>query len=259
MPMRIGIITDIHENVKILQKTLEAASHNKCDEMVCLGDITGFDKRFYRYNYTRSASACIKLIKENCRWIVAGNHDLFFAGRIPSWTDGFKFPEGWFMMDHSERKFKAAGRFWSYEGDAETDISGEDIDFLTSLPEFIITDVPGIKCLFSHYIFPDITGSTTRYAEKGRHLNGHWNFMDSHEVLFSFSGHTHNHFTGFAYRKTGSLFKAFHNLPNDSFFLGNEKTIIALPPLSGEKGRTGFSVFDSELKQLSVIHFVQSD
>jgi len=257
--MRIGIITDIHENVKMLLRALDIASDNKCDELVCLGDITGFDRRFYRYNYTRSASACIKLIRENFRWIVAGNHDLFSAGRIPSWTDGFEFPEGWFRMESSERKHKAAGKVWCYEGDAETDMGRDEITFLGSLPEFIVTDAPGITCLFSHYLFPDLSGSTTRYAERRRHLTGHWKFMDTNKVLYAFSGHTHNHFTGFAYRTAGSLFRAFQNLPNDSFSLGNEKTIIALPPLSGEKGRTGFSIFDSDMKKLSVIHFILSD
>lgn len=257
--MRIGIITDIHENVKMLQRALEIASMNKCDELVCLGDITGFDKRFYRYNYTRSASGCIKLIRENFRWIVAGNHDLFSAGRIPSWTDGFQFPDGWFGMIPADRKLKAAGKVWCYEGDDETDMGEDEIAFLGSLPEFIVTDVSGITCLFSHYLFPDLTGSTTRYAERGKHLNGHWKFMDTNEALYSFSGHTHNHFTGFAYRNSGSFFRAFQNLPNDSFRLGMEKTIMTLPPLSGEKGRTGFSVFDSDLKQLYVIHFVQPD
>ena len=257
--MRIGIFTDIHENVEMLQRALDMALINRCDELVCLGDITGFDRRFYRYDYTRSASGCIKLIRENFRWIVAGNHDLFSAGRIPSWTDGFQFPESWFMMDPSERKLKAAGKVWCYEGDAETDMCKDEIDFLGSLPEFIITDAPGINCLFSHYFFPDLTGSTTRYAERGRHLTGHWEFMDTNKVLYSFSGHTHNHFTGFAYKGSGSLFRAFQNLPNDSFCLGKEKIIIALPPLSGEKGRTGFTIFDSDQKKLSVINFIQSD
>ncbi len=255
--MRIGIITDIHENVKMLQRALDVASKNKCDELACLGDITGYDRRFYRYNFSRSASECIKLIKENFRWIVAGNHDLFSACRIPSWTDGFQFPDGWFRMDPSERKLRAAGRVWCYEGDAESDIDSEEIAFLHSLPEFIVTDSPGVTCLFSHYLFPDLTGSTTRYAERGKHLTGHWNFMDTNEVFYSFSGHTHSHFTGFAYRDAGSFFRAFQNLPNDSFRLGKEKTLITVPPLSGEKGRTGFSVFDSDLRQLSVIHFVQ--
>jgi predicted phosphodiesterase len=257
--MRIGIITDIHENVRMLEKALELATYQKCDELVCLGDITGFDRRFYRYNYTRSASGCIKLIRENFKWIVAGNHDLFSAGRIPSWSDGFQFPDDWFRMDPSGRKLKASGKVWCYEGDAEKDLKGEEIDFLRSLPEFIVTDTPGITCLFSHYIFPDLTGSTTRYAERGKHLTGHWKFMDNNEVLYSFSGHTHNHFTGFAYRRTGYLFNAFQNLPNDSFFLGKEKTIMTLPPLSGEKGRTGFSIFDSDLKKLSVFHLISPD
>lgn len=251
--MKIGIITDIHENVETLQRALDLASLKKCDEMVCLGDITGFDRRFYKYDFARSARRCIYLIRTNCRWVTAGNHDLYPAGRLPSWSDGFEFPEGWFQMNPQERKASAAGKVWCYDGDAESDMGEEEIDYLRSLPEYIVSSEPGVSCLFSHYFFPDLTGSTTKYAERGKHLLSHWKYMEMNEVVFSFSGHTHNHFTGFAYRNSGSLLRAFENLPNDIFNLGKEKTIIALPPLSGEKGRTGFSIFDSTDSTLSVI------
>lgn len=253
--MKIGILTDIHENVDMLQKSLDLAALNRCDEIVCLGDIIGYDKRFYRYDITRSARRCLNLVRLNCKWIVAGNHDLFSSGRVPSWSDGFEFPENWFNMKPSERKSLAGTKVWCYEGDSGTDMGEDEILFLKSLPENIITDEPGTRCNFSHYFYPDLTGSTTHYAEKGKHLTGHWEFMDRNKVLYSFSGHTHNHLTGFAYRDQGLFFRAFHNLHNDRFYLGKEKIIIALPPLSGEKGRTGFSIFDSDNMILSVINF----
>ena len=55
--MKIGLITDIHENANLLKEALRLAAKNKCDEIVCLGNIVGFDRRFE-------------------------NHDLFAAGRL---------------------------------------------------------------------------------------------------------------------------------------------------------------------------------
>lgn len=257
--MKIGIITDIHENSVALKKALKLAESHFCDELACLGDIAGYDRRFYRYDRVKSARECISILRSSFRWVVAGNHDLFSSGRLPSWTDGFEFPESWFHLAPGERKAIAGGKVWCYDGDSENDLEEVDLEFLRSLPESVIIEASGLKCLLSHYFYPDLTGSTTHYAERGRHLSSHWNYMDQFEVQYSFSGHTHNHLTGFAYRNSRSLFKAFHSLPNDSFHLGKEKTIIALPPLSGEKGRTGFSILDTESMKLSVIHLIQPD
>jgi len=254
--MKIGIITDIHENAGALKEALKQADIYKCDEIACLGDIVGYDRRFYSYDPGRSAKECLSLIRSTCRWIIAGNHDLYSSGKFPSWSDGFEFPEKWFSMHPSDRKTIAGGKVWCYDGDAENDMGDDEINFLRSLPESVIIDLSGFNCLLSHYFFPDLTGSTTHYIERGRHLSSHWEFMDLHEVQYSFSGHTHNHFTGFAYRNSSPLFGAFQNLPNDSFYLGKDKVIITLPPISGEKGRTGFSIFDSDSLKLSVIHFI---
>jgi len=112
--MKIGIITDIHENVEMLREALRLASVNKCDEIVCLGDIVGYDQRFYTFIQKRSATTCLDLVRSNCRWIVPGNHDLFAAGRVPSYTNGFKYPDTWFEMNAGERKKVAQGKVWCY-------------------------------------------------------------------------------------------------------------------------------------------------
>ena len=255
--MKIGIITDIHENVEMLQEAIKMAAVHKCDELVCLGDIVGYDRRFYSYNAKRSAKTCLDLVRSNCRWIVAGNHDLFAAGRIPSYSNGFEYPDNWFQLNIEERKKASRGKVWCYEEDAPNDLGENEILFLSSLPEYITTSVPGITCIFSHYIFPDLTGSTTQYIERNRQLKGLWGFMDLHKVKFSFSGHSHNWFTGFAYQGkingAGSFLKAIHPVPYDNINLGDEMIMIILPPLTGEKGRTGFSIVDSDRMKINII------
>ena len=255
--MKIGIITDIHENVGMLQEALKQASLNKCDELVCLGDIVGYDKRFYRYYANRSAKKCLEMIRSNCRWIVPGNHDLFAARRFPVYSDGYIYPDNWFSMIPEERKRASKGKVWCYEADEPNDLSEDDIYFLKSLPEYIITPELGFEYLFSHYIFPDFTGSTTKYVERKHQLKKLWDFMSSNNIRFCFSGHAHASFTGFAYMGkadgTASYFKAIHSIPSNSFSLGSEPVMILLLPLTGEKGKTGFSIFDTESMKLTIV------
>jgi len=252
--MKIGIITDIHENIFALKEALRLAEINRCDELVCLGDIAGYDRRFYRYSETRSASECLRLVRSGFRWIVAGNHDLFAGGRFPSYSNGFKYPERWFSMSAGERKSVSKGKVWCFEGDDPNDLSDEEILILRGLPEHQIISVQGISLVFSHYFAPDFTGSTTKYVERKSHLKGQWEFMEANGIRLSFSGHSHNHFAGFAYRNTGSFLKAIHTFPQDTFSLGNEMAVVLLPPLSGDKGRTGFSIIDTSDMKLSIIY-----
>jgi len=251
--MKIGIITDIHENVETLQLSLREAAKHRCDELVCLGDITGFDQRFYRYSSTRSASKCMALVQSNCRWIVAGNHDLQAAGVFPAYSNGFVYPDKWFDLLMEERKRLSRGRVWCYEGDEPNDLEMNDLLFIRKLPENIILTINDITCLFSHYIYPDFTGSTTRYIKRPGHLKEHWDLMNIHNVTLSFCGHFHNFFAGFAYQKPLPFSKAIHSIPHNSFNMGNEKVIIVLPPLAGEKGRTSFTIIDMNSLNINVI------
>lgn len=255
--MRLGIISDIHENTEMLESALKLAVFHKCDEIVCLGDIVGYDVRFYRYDMRRSAKSCVGLIKGNCRWVVPGNHDLFAAGRLPHYTNGFDYPSDWFEMQPNERKKIANGKVWCYGEDASNDLGKNEILYLRELPEYVATSEPGAECLFSHYIYPDLTGSTTRYVERNYQLKGLWEFMNEQKVRYSFSGHSHTIFTGFAYngilKRAGSYLKAIHSIPSSMFNLGNETVMVLLPPLAGEKGNTGFSIFDTKNLTLNII------
>jgi predicted phosphodiesterase len=256
--MKIGILTDIHENTEMLLEALRLAEAYKCDELVCLGDIVGYDRRFYKYIRARSAKQCLELIRTNCRYIVAGNHDLFGAGRIPVYTNGFKYPEHWFSLTGEERKVLSEGKVWSYEFDDPVDLEDKDLAFLKSLPEYITATFNGISVMFSHYIYPDLTGSTTSYVERNNQLKDAWKFMDKHNSKYSFYGHSHGSFACFAYRDSLSFLKAFHAIHDNSFNLGDEMVIIALPPLAGEKGRTGFSIIDTETMKLNIISTTQA-
>lgn len=251
--MRIGIITDIHENTGLLVGSLRIASERKCDEIVCIGDIAGYDHRFYNYDSARSAKECLRLIRANCKYITTGNHDLFAAGRFPEYSNGFAYPVDWFTLDPARRKSLAMGKVWSYEGESSNDLNEDDMEFLKKLPEFIIADFKGTKCLFSHYFAPDYTGSTTLYVERKAQLKNHWKLLMENNVSLSFCGHTHNSFTGFSYRSAGFFAKAIQSFPGSKFNLGDEVSAVILPPLSGEKGRCSFAVFDTSCNRLEIL------
>jgi hypothetical protein len=193
------------------------------------------------------------MVKSNCRWIVAGNHDLHAAGAFPSYSNGFTYPENWFELALEERKKISRGRIWCYEGDEPNDLDTDDLLYLRQLPEHLKLKFQDVTCLLSHNIYPDLTGSTTRFIKRPIHLKEHWELMHRHDVKFSFCGHFHNHFAGFAYRKAGLFSKAIHSIPRDSFNMGQEEVIIVIPPLAGERGRTSFSVIDMTSMQLNVI------
>ena len=81
--------------------------------------------------------------------------------------------------------------------------------------------------------------------------------MELNDVKFSLSGHSHTNFPGFAYQVKingpRSYFKAIHPVPYHTINLGNTKTVILLPPLSGVKGRSGLSVIDTDMMELHII------
>jgi len=252
--MKIGLITDIHENVTMLEAVLRMAETSRCDELACLGDIAGYDRRFYNYHFRRSARQCVSLIRSSCRWTVAGNHDLFAARRLPYWSNGYKYPEDWFELPASARREASEGLVWSFDGEDPNDLGDEEMEWLNEIPEYTVVSDNGITLLLSHYICPDFTGSTTRHVVKQHHISDLWKFMSHHGVQFSFSGHSHKPFAYFSHRRPFTFLRAIHPVPNDRIFLGHEMTMVLLPPVTGGNGRTSFSVFDTGTGILNLMH-----
>lgn len=69
--MRIAVLSDIHGNLEALQSTLAAIQAAGVDETWCLGDVVGYGAR---------PGACLRLVREHCDVVLAGNHDLVAAG-----------------------------------------------------------------------------------------------------------------------------------------------------------------------------------
>lgn len=45
--MKLGILSDIHEDITSLNTALRIFEDKKCDKLLCLGDILGYDPNYY--------------------------------------------------------------------------------------------------------------------------------------------------------------------------------------------------------------------
>lgn len=238
--MRLAIITDIHEDIVSLERILARIHKKGYDQLICLGDISGFSLPYYKYPETRNARACLTLLKEQCNIIIPGNHDLHAAKKIPEHSDVFSFPANWYDLDMAHRKELAGEELWLHADDLDYGYQADDLEYLRGLPEFVILETPKMNIFLSHYAAPNLSGFRKPFYTWAREFGHHFELMGQHDCQLSFIGHAHPkgifevgeiRFKYFAYRK--------HKLKNFP-------AIIGCPPASRHKLRQGFSIFDSD-------------
>lgn len=261
--MKIGIITDIHEDVAGLEKALKLLEKYQCDEIACLGDIVGFHPAFYSHIEKRSALGCLNLIRQHCKWIVAGNHDLFAAKSTGSQKIlDFNLGLVHFLSDFNQ-SYEGFSESWvSYEGELPSDLDEKAMQFILDLPHGIIPDLSGFRCMFSHYVFPDLTGSTLNFIKLGKELNLLRNFLTAHNLNISFTGHVHPTSLGIGFPKkiTGArkYRPAIRQKPFSTLAIHPEQTLIILPGIAGNRQHCGFSILDTEQMELHTIPLYQN-
>lgn len=70
--MKLGVISDIHGNFAALKTVINELEKEKCDSIICLGDIVG---------YYSEINSCIELIREKSVYCIKGNHDSYLIDR----------------------------------------------------------------------------------------------------------------------------------------------------------------------------------
>ncbi len=189
--MKTGVIADIHEDIVTLEAALLQMEKARCEEVVCLGDILGFDERYHTFR--PDGEACLRLIRENCVAAVAGNHDLVAVDRIPDLTGGFHYPDQWHTMTPEERKQVAGAKLWDYHPlERNRKLTGRSLEFLRSMPEFVVIRRGASAILLSHYLFPDPCGTTTRQLRYTTSLWPHLRWMKEMGCQVALAGHTHS-------------------------------------------------------------------
>jgi len=238
--MKIGIISDIHEDIISLQKALTVLEKHNCDELVCLGDITGFNVPNYNYLETRNATECLRLVRENCRYIIKGNHDLFAIREVPNFTADFDYPSNWYDLDFYERKLLSNNKLWLYEEDELSSlISLDDKFFIKSLPDLEIVEFDEIHFLFSHFAFPDISGTTKTFIFFAEQLASHFEFLNEKCCEIAFIGHTHTEGIGIATKNKLDI------MPFGQYKIPVETTCILSPCVAQGKKKNGVLIFDT--------------
>ncbi|HRY32390.1 MAG TPA: metallophosphoesterase family protein [Bacteroidales bacterium] len=252
--MLLGLISDIHEDFRKLEQALRLCERHHCDEIACLGDIVGYNPAYYANIKERSASRCLHLIQSYCRWVVAGNHDLYACGgsREARLVDELQTDTQTIDVQLNDNNIPD----WSYEGELPGDMTGADVEYLRNLPHGIIPDIGGIRCLLSHYVYPDLSGSKALYIKKRKDLMPLRDFMVRHAVSLVVTGHTHTAGAGFAFpfRINGAkkFLRAIHRMPFHTYPTGNIPVLCLLPAVTGETGVGGMAILDTTLSQINV-------
>lgn len=239
--MKLALISDIHEDIVNLKLALHKIEKLQCDEIVCLGDISGFSVPHYRYFDTRDAHECLRLVRENCKIVIMGNHDLQAAERLPANCTGFDFPENWYSLDYHKRKKLGYKKVWLYDHDELDPLyTAEDKTYLSTLPEIETMEVKGQKLLFSHYIFPNLSGSLLQFYHQPDEYQKHLDFIEERDSKLSFGGHFHTGGLTIATRE-----KLLHKNFRRKYF-PEETAAILVPSIAGNKMNNGFCIFDSD-------------
>ena len=243
------MISDIHEDFQSLKLASKNIEQRNCDKIACLGDIVGFSVPFYNYLDSRNPSACVSWVMENCSFSVAGNHDLFAISKVPvSEVMSFKYPENWYQLSFQERERISAGEIWLYENnELSAMLDNKEAEYLRNLPEYIITNIEGHTVMFSHYIFPDLTGSSRHFVTDYQDLMSHIELLKSKEAGISFSGHMHCNGI-----KSISGQEIFLTPFGKKFFVSTHEC-FGLPAISSSKNSPGFAIWDTNDNSIETI------
>ena len=237
--MILGLISDIHEDIVSLRKAIDRLDKEKCDRILCLGDIIGFSPLYYSYADTRDANACIDLVRQSCTHVVAGNHDLFSAGLVPRNNAGITYPDNWFALPLSDRMKLMEGQIWLYESEILPLLTSDNTEYLRSLPESAVIEADGQHIFVSHFMYPDVTGSLRKRIDDICDYREHFWHMRKNNCILSFSGHMHKEgfevVNGMGYQELGFRKKRIRHT----------ETFIGLPAVASGRNKSGVAVFNT--------------
>ena len=247
--MRIAIISDIHEDIDSLRSVISQIEKSGYDRLVCLGDISGFSVPFYNYHEFRNAHGCLSLLREKGAVIVPGNHDYHAARRVPKHSPAFGFPGNWHELEYSQRKALSNNEVWLHEeNDLDPLYTNEDIQYLRTLPEYhVMNDAGDRGILFSHFVWPNMSGFVKSFYTEAKEFRPHFDFMAEHSCSISFTGHAH---VPGCYMAIPRYFRYYrYGRRRLSAF----PVCVGIPSVTRDKNRSGFCIFDAARSLLRVV------
>jgi len=248
--VKLGIFSDIHEDASSLQYVLTQLMDQGCDTLVCLGDIVGYDPCDYGPNPDRDAEACLRMVKEHCSIVVAGNHDLFAAKKVPENTAGFRYPANWYSLPLAERQSRSQRKIWDYcDAEDQIQLSADARNYISSLPESSLLESNGFRWYFAHHMMPDPTGSRRGMPGWIPDLWKQFRLMDRLGISASVSGHTHLHGT-----LTATRFQLLHT-DRSVITLGKRRKWMTCPPVTRGPVTSGYLTANAETGEVTVHTF----
>ena len=238
--MRLSVISDIHSDLISLQQALRETDRRKCDHILCLGDIVGYSPHFEGSLDGRDADACVRMVKNHCDYVVCGNHDLYAIGKCPSYFDEIGIPDNWYDLSIEEKQGISKSKLWLYEDEIADPLSGSSSEYLHGIPEQVMIDAGDFKILATHFIAPDITGSSKASPSGRKGFFHHLKLLRKNRCLVGLAGHAH--LEGFA-RVSRRDYRM--NYYRESHLLAKRQVIVG-PPITRNPGSRGFMILDSK-------------
>jgi predicted phosphodiesterase len=245
--VKLAVISDIHSDLPSLENAIGAIKKKGSDRILCLGDIVGYSYHYADFLDGRDPNACIEMVKEHCDDVISGNHDLHAVLKLPSNHEELGMPSNWYDLDLGDRIRISANRFWLYDDEMESPLNESSASFLKQLPEEMVIDGGNIKILATHFIRPDISGSTKGSPGSLEDFRDHIGMIRKNRCLVGLAGHAH--LEGYAHvsRKTFGM-----NYFREARLLRRPQVII-VPALTRGKGRNGYLMLDTGKKIFEAI------
>lgn len=247
MGLRLAVISDIHADLTGLQEALREIDKQKCDSILCLGDIVGYSRHFEGSLDGRNADACVRMVRNHCDYVICGNHDLHAVRKLPSYHSGLGMPANWYELDIEEREKISHSRLWLYEDEIIDTVSEPSFEYLDKLPEQLIIETGNFNILATHFIEPDITG-TSRESPSGRKgFSAHLELLRKTKCLVGMAGHAH--LEGFAIVSRRDYGMYFYR----KFPLHKKQQVIVGPPVTRNPGSRGFIILDATAHEMEAM------
>ena len=235
--MILGILSDIHSDRTSLLQALSELRAKNCDRLVCLGDIVGFSHHYEGKLEDRDGEECIRIVRANCDYVIAGNHDLHAAGKMPSLFRELGYPESWCQLEERERKRISGDTAWLYDDEYPEEYSPSSVNYLSSLQETMM--IGEGKIYLSHYLYPDITGSTKYAPSRHEDFNPHLTLLREKKASIGIMGHKHPEGYVAVTEKQAGVY-GFRSNPLEDF-----PVVLIIPAITGGSVRNGYLVLDT--------------
>jgi predicted phosphodiesterase len=245
--MKLSVISDIHSDLISLQEALREIDKRKCDKILCLGDIVGYNHHFEGNPDGRDADACVRMVRNHCDYVVCGNHDLHAIRKLPSYHDELGMPDNWYELELEERERVSKSKLWLYEDEMDGPVSESSLDFLNKLTEYIVIETGEFNILATHFIEPDITGTSKGSPSGRKDFSGHLKLLKMKKCMIGLAGHAH--LEGFARISRRDYLMNYYR----KSYLLNKRQIIVVPPLTRSPGSRGYIIMDTLSREFEAI------